>query len=355
MGSVATSSNQVNATDGYNQMKLDGWNSIKFNWSGNGKDRLYLYGCNTAKDQSGLFESEYSFASLLSIGYNMKGVTVFGQPNTAYPSDTYDSRLARRWNTDPKMKTFLSPYSVFRNSPLLYVDPNGDDDFFDKNGNFLGSTKEGNAIRVVNSNETFDYAKENIPNCTVLLAEIDYNPKNIENRAMLASIATFYAKQAGIEENILVGEHDPETQGAVGAYWHSIEKRYFISVSKETGLINQNLSESGNMVNTWVHEKTHKDDPTTHTPLNHVNSILAQVKDKSFEKVTEEFKIGQLMYASILLNRAIKQGATMEAVNKKIDEVNNSKLGDTGLLIYDEQTKTVSAIIAMPEIEVKPK
>lgn len=79
-----TGGDQVDSRDGNVQMNLNGWSKINFNWSGN-NDRCLFYGCNSAKDQSGVLETEFSFASLVSIGYNMMGVTVYGQTTTSYP------------------------------------------------------------------------------------------------------------------------------------------------------------------------------------------------------------------------------------------------------------------------------
>jgi RHS repeat-associated protein len=39
----------------------------------------------------------------------------------------YDSRLGRRWNTDPVVKDDESPYMVFGNNPIVMIDPNGAD------------------------------------------------------------------------------------------------------------------------------------------------------------------------------------------------------------------------------------
>lgn len=41
----------------------------------------------------------------------------------------YDTRLGRRWNTDPVVKVSLSSYSVMSNNPILRCDPNGDNDY----------------------------------------------------------------------------------------------------------------------------------------------------------------------------------------------------------------------------------
>jgi len=48
--------------------------------------------------------------------------------NGAYTAQfwEYDSRLLRRWNTDPKPMAGESPYACFSDNPILNVDPNGD-------------------------------------------------------------------------------------------------------------------------------------------------------------------------------------------------------------------------------------
>jgi RHS repeat-associated protein len=38
----------------------------------------------------------------------------------------YDSRIGRRWNTDPKPTTDLSPYACFFNNPIIHIDALGD-------------------------------------------------------------------------------------------------------------------------------------------------------------------------------------------------------------------------------------
>ncbi len=45
----------------------------------------------------------------------------------------YDSRLGRRWNVDPVIKIFESPYATFSNNPILLKDINGRDTAFADN------------------------------------------------------------------------------------------------------------------------------------------------------------------------------------------------------------------------------
>jgi len=47
--------------------------------------------------------------------------------NTTATFWEYDSRLGRRWNLDPVLKEWESPYACFSNNPILYLDPNGSD------------------------------------------------------------------------------------------------------------------------------------------------------------------------------------------------------------------------------------
>jgi RHS repeat-associated protein len=39
----------------------------------------------------------------------------------------YDSRLGRRWNLDPVSQVNISDYAAFRNNPIVFIDPNGDE------------------------------------------------------------------------------------------------------------------------------------------------------------------------------------------------------------------------------------
>jgi hypothetical protein len=47
---------------------------------------------------------------------------------TSYTAEywQYDSRLGRRWNVDPVVKEWESPYATFGNCPIVIADPNGD-------------------------------------------------------------------------------------------------------------------------------------------------------------------------------------------------------------------------------------
>ena len=66
----------------------------------------------------------------------------------------YNDRLGRRWNIDPVKKEHLSSYATFSNNPIIYIDPEGNTDFF-FNGKWIGTDgKENNLIAIVKDKET---------------------------------------------------------------------------------------------------------------------------------------------------------------------------------------------------------
>lgn len=76
----------------------------------------------------------------------------------------YDTRLGRRWNIDRVVKAWQSGYAAFSNSPIWKIDPNGDDDYYNYAGKFVGSdgAKTTN-IRLVSSKQAFEaYQKQGV-------------------------------------------------------------------------------------------------------------------------------------------------------------------------------------------------
>jgi hypothetical protein len=54
----------------------------------------------------------------------------------------YDSRIMRRWNVDPVLKTWESPYMCFSGNPIMYSDRNGDDPGDGASGGIGGKLKK---------------------------------------------------------------------------------------------------------------------------------------------------------------------------------------------------------------------
>lgn len=89
IGSEPASSNST----GYNQMSLEGWGQIDFNWTETGASATF-YGCNTGNDLDYSGTSWVgSFARNVSQERNFRGVQVAGQSTSSYPSNNPFTRV----------------------------------------------------------------------------------------------------------------------------------------------------------------------------------------------------------------------------------------------------------------------
>ncbi len=65
-----------------------------------------------------------------------------------------DPRLGRWLSVDPVYKADQSPYISMSNNPIIMVDPKGDDDYYNKKGQFIGSDgSETNNLRLIDQTE----------------------------------------------------------------------------------------------------------------------------------------------------------------------------------------------------------
>ncbi len=77
----------------------------------------------------------------------------------------YDTRLGRRWNLDPVDQVSISNYAVLSNSPILKVDPLGDDDYVvNRKGKIEWNKKTDSEtdrlVSVKNIGDEYSYNKE---------------------------------------------------------------------------------------------------------------------------------------------------------------------------------------------------
>ena len=85
----------------------------------------------------------YAFGSLLpgrnynsgsyrfGFGGHEKWDEVHGSTGSIYDFGDFglDTRIGRRWNVDPLDQPDISPYAVFNDNPIYYVDPDGESPF----------------------------------------------------------------------------------------------------------------------------------------------------------------------------------------------------------------------------------
>ena len=68
--------------------------------------------------------------------------------------------MGRRWNRDPVVKPYRSPYDAFDNSPIWRVDPDGDDDYYNKYGKWVGNDGVGNGIRIIGAETVEKFSQQ---------------------------------------------------------------------------------------------------------------------------------------------------------------------------------------------------
>lgn len=121
-----------------------------------------------------------------------------------YSARQYNPILGRFSSVDPLCEKYygMSPYVYCKCNPINRIDPDGMDDYFDNNGNFIRSTNSGRIIMVLDG-EGY-----------VRLSDKCYNSENGQN--VLLGIAHYYLSQIDKEPFSL--KLDVNEEGASMAY-----------------------------------------------------------------------------------------------------------------------------------------
>ena len=221
----------------------------------------------------------------------------------------YDGRLGRRWNMDPILKPMISPYCTFNNNPINRIDPNGDDDYFDSEGNFLTHTNtQYNYIRVMNDEELFNYQTKSdfdVNSVTTTISSFDYCDKS--NERMLYKILEFYTKPLKLPTIRSTYNVRPSDADAVAC---TNAQNKTVSITLFEGHISKDCDISHKLVSSIIHEKVH----TTQDLENYNGSmecepILTQMQweDNYLDKFPDNFHYNHEQYYLNSLNSYYKK------------------------------------------------
>jgi RHS repeat-associated protein len=61
----------------------------------------------------------------------------------------YDARVGRRWNVDPVERPHLSPFAAFSNNPIVFIDPEGNTDYYNNSGKWIGTDGITNGVNAI--------------------------------------------------------------------------------------------------------------------------------------------------------------------------------------------------------------
>jgi RHS repeat-associated protein len=253
----------------------------------------------------------------------------------------YDPRIGRWFSTDPVYKEFISPYNAFSNIPTIMVDPRGDDDYFDSQGNYLGSDKKKtNNIIILRNLKPLNSSKF-ITQVLMKQKQVNHetlskygytdltsmNFKYQENKNILAKIGNHYLSVLGFDDKkVEVVKRGKRNEGIV-AYVNESESKSNIYIPVEE--ISTILNDGNNFKNTLVHENDHFNGKPD-TQLNHTDMYLTQIYHDSFFGVTEDYKQSMVNTIQGYLNESLKNPKefSKEQVITRMQEFNYSGLFD---------------------------
>jgi hypothetical protein len=122
-------------------------------------------------------------------------------------------------------KKITSPYAAFRNNPLLYIDPNGEDEYeFDKKGNLVNiiSNEKADVVRIVRRNgkekasKSYEYGtikeigKERLNTISNGTGKVDATVINLKDDTYRKDMFEFLAENTKIEWSTISAFNDKE-------------------------------------------------------------------------------------------------------------------------------------------------
>jgi len=240
--------------------------------------------------------------------YNGKETQTTGEVNWLdYGARMYDEVIGRWTKPYPMSEKYYgtSSYTYCVDNPVTHVDPTGQliDDYFDKNGNFLGKdNKKTDYVKIIN-NPTYDKSKNIYTGASVAITDAKLSDEAV------SKIVSHYNEQLGpdrgLGKNVKVQAGITSIGKAIMLYGKTTENYLFgikLFGGKETMTINTNnnnmekissyLNTASNIENSIVHENQHAEDSKKN--LNNKekerNAIARQKQDPTYEKTTDEYK-----------------------------------------------------------------
>jgi small nuclear ribonucleoprotein (snRNP)-like protein len=276
----------------------------------------------------------------------------------------YDSRIGRRWNTDPVVKEYESSYLCFGGNPIAKVDFNGDDDFFDWTGKFLFSTDKGTQVRVIRRSEIINAVNQEKPRKkgesledarnrvyraasvhAVTLTQAEVESRDINDyykTACIQCILSYYGKKVGANGHIYTYSTNKKDDNAIASTNINEEGRpiSFNTNVNGTGRMDEGINDKNYLMSTINHEKGHQIRGEVKSFLDHANIFLDyEIKSDYFGKISEDQQRGLVsLYSQRLLNHFVVIGEGGEQENrmlKIIADFNKLKKGYTLSIQFD--------------------
>lgn len=229
------------------------------------------------------------------------------------PCDSYpfvasiDDRISKWISVDPLADKYpgISPYAYCHWNPIIRTDPDGRDDLFDESGTYLEHIDNGTDYVMI---QQANGSQQN-------LTGFSYAKDMTSNRSMLSNVASHYASQVGLNQNIGLLDN---VKGGESALFGTLAQR--VGMVIQDGQISTEASTSNNIMNALVHESDHVSKGTSGA-MAEVEAIAKQVGHPTWANTTESYKAGIMNY---LVNNANIAGGEASSVIAPIMPILNT-------------------------------
>ena len=236
----------------------------------------------------------------------------------------YDSRIGRRWNVDPVKKHSFSPYFTFAGNPLIMVDPDGNDEYWqiNKKTGAIKRTKAnwvGDNIWIMDKDGVYKKLHE---------IKIEFTKASRQFDIGVASVLTYYANTASPAVSEVFGlSQDKESL----AFYNPDDDGMYVSV--KDGYINKEMTNYFTLKSVIKHEKNHKEDfanGVLSSFASHFKVYINQISDFGFSLMEENDNRGTISNAlGYLFNGYETKSENPETLRKLTTDFDNAikKLG----------------------------
>jgi hypothetical protein len=207
------------------------------------------------------------------------------------------------------------------------IDPDGKDDIFDEDGNFLRRTDTGTAVMIMSDNQLKN------------IAEVDFT----KNKNAIQNIGSYYlAKSDNNEFNITVSDAGNDIPS--GAVFSNDAGTPDYDLYITDGYVNSALGNCFDFECVTYHESTHRYDKSTQGgSIGEVNAIIRTATEcPSWNNASDNYIKSQASYAAGMLNDYGYSGNliprnTVQRLNKAFEgyatfELNNNNVSVSNLL-----------------------
>ena len=224
----------------------------------------------------------------------------------------------------------MSPYMYCAGNPVIFIDPDGRriDHFFNRQGQFVGSTPTGNKIMITSASNMNDVNSNNSESLSSFL--YNSNVSQDVRSSAAKNILNHYSGTVGVTGNVGLGVHKNKY---VPAYYNPQSNQVSFNPLYSNYSLFDNIY---NVISLLQHEGLHQTDKNPLTFKSHAEIYLQQMLDPVFGNTTDGFQIGTVSsFSNFVMNGIYKNNKGSYDLLNKFN--NENKLGYSLVPNYEDK------------------